>query len=496
MNKAKYLSDVMTNMEAEEIISRQLREINLENYGSEEFIKQHVTLERLNMQAVKNALLGGEDFILENFVTFEKIKNLVQELFTAFNFKNYIYPKIKNKICDMASCKVYILLYHEAVIINLLENFFFHVTACLELEDYIIDIIEYCYNKISRVVNNKDKRYFNNIGPQININDIKNDNQSSVEEMEIKNEEIEFYISMACISIMRYITDHLLQLPFPVRNHVMNVKDVPLLLVAVMETKPWVKEINSTQKDKEKDIYIFENNHWVKHGNNNTKLPKLEAQVWISIFNLFMNSDNNKKYEITEFRKNNLLRIRKYMNESLYDQIPPLQQLFRALEEMSLMQYNSTGSNNPFVVEIIPLLYNKKIKESEIIRISELIQNKFFSKLTSDQLKKEMDLISEVYSMGNMEYFMEDPKCANCNRDATSRCSKCKSEWYCGRDCQVKRWKSHKEMCSKLAELNNEINEQPSSSNTQDKLIEKIIEEPKHKISQTVKNENKFEELD
>ena len=27
-----------------------------------------------------------------------------------------------------------------------------------------------------------------------------------------------------------------------------------------------------------------------------------------------------------------------------------------------------------------------------------------------------------------MEYFMDDPKCANCGKDATQRCSRCKSD--------------------------------------------------------------------
>ena len=65
MNKAKYLNDVLTSMEAEEMISKQLNILNLEDYGSETFLKQHALLEKLNMQALKNALMGGEDFILE-----------------------------------------------------------------------------------------------------------------------------------------------------------------------------------------------------------------------------------------------------------------------------------------------------------------------------------------------------------------------------------------------------------------------------------------------
>jgi zinc finger MYND domain-containing protein 10 len=496
MNKAKYLNDVLTNFEAEEIISRKLLDLPIDKIGSEEFIRHHTLLERLNMQAVKNALLGGDDFILENFVTYEKMKSLITELFTINHFKSYIYPKIKSKIPESASCKMYICLYHEAVVVNLLENFMFHVTACQTSEDYIIDIIEYCYTKISKAMNNKQSEITNKSSEK------KSDSLSNEQEMDNKFEEIEFYISMACLSILRYITDHLQALPFPVKNHIMNIKDIPMLLVALMESKPWLKN------DDKGGLLLFENNQWSPISEYSNKLPKLEAQIWISIFNLMMNVENNQKYEITEFRKSNLLRLRKFMNESLYDHIPPLQQFYRALEEMALMTHSATPLSNPFVVEMIPMLFNKKYSNEEIEIISNKILNDYFPKNYNHQtFKREMDMISEIYNMNNIEYFMEDPKCANCGKDATSRCSKCKSEWYCGRDCQIKRWKLHKEMCTKLAEVNQHVEAsekgevliQPSK---EVKIIEKTVQAPEinknsqksEKLIQEVKKE--FDELD
>ncbi len=119
MNKAKYLNDVLTQMEAEEIISK-LREISIESIGSEEFVIHHTILERLNMQAVKNALLGGDDFILESFVTYDKMKSLIFELFSINQFKTFIYPRINSLVPEAASCKLYICLYHDAVILKTL----------------------------------------------------------------------------------------------------------------------------------------------------------------------------------------------------------------------------------------------------------------------------------------------------------------------------------------------------------------------------------------
>lgn len=49
------------------------------------------------------------------------------------------------------------------------------------------------------------------------------------------------------------------------------------------------------------------------------KVTKVEAQIWLTIYNMFMTADSARKYEITTFRKQNLLRLRKYMNEVLLD---------------------------------------------------------------------------------------------------------------------------------------------------------------------------------
>ena len=43
------------------------------------------------------------------------------------------------------------------------------------------------------------------------------------------------------------------------------------------------------------------------------------------------------------------------------------------------------------------------------------------------------------------------PKCAVCGEEASKRCGRCRNEWYCGRECQVKQWKKHKPVCDLVA---------------------------------------------
>ena len=77
------------------------------------------------------------------------------------------------------------------------------------------------------------------------------------------------------------------------------------------------------------------------------------------IYNLFMDPDCRKKYELNDFRKSNLLKVdfnlkdqlRKYMNELLLDQLPLLTPMLRSLEELSVMNVMSNTLHNTFIIE-------------------------------------------------------------------------------------------------------------------------------------------------
>jgi len=67
-------------------------------------------------------------------------------------------------------------------------------------------------------------------------------------------------------------------------------------------------------------------------------------------------------------------------------------------------------------------------------------------------MREEMKNLLNLYNSDVYEQFLDDPKCAECGEVASQRCSRCKEEWYCSRECQLKRWKQHKPVCQLITQ--------------------------------------------
>ena len=152
---------------------------------------------------------------------------------------------------------------------------------------------------------------------------------------------------------------------------------------------------------------------------------------------MFCSQDANRKYEITSFRKANLLRLRKYLNEHLLDQLPMLTGMLRALEEMSMMADGSVAQKNSFIVQMVPEIRSNIMRNRDWNAIAKYQMDNFFNKDANDP-NEDMQSLLKLYGGDAFDQFMEDPKCAGCGAVATQRCSKCKNEWYCTRECQLK----------------------------------------------------------
>eukprot|EP01117_Protostelium_nocturnum_P011207 TRINITY_DN4068_c0_g1_i1.p1 TRINITY_DN4068_c0_g1~~TRINITY_DN4068_c0_g1_i1.p1 ORF type:complete len:569 (-),score=203.37 TRINITY_DN4068_c0_g1_i1:52-1758(-) len=111
--------------------------------------------------------------------------------------------------------------------------------------------------------------------------------------------------------------------------------------------------------------------------------------------------------------------------------------------------------------EVIPQVNKAKVDGKLVFCIKELID-----KIISDD-PKELEGRNQVYddwigvkcsqekevetsfSRLNTNDEGNQKTCEGCGKDATKKCSVCKKIWYCGRECQVAHWPSHKKSCAK-----------------------------------------------
>lgn len=187
-------------------------------------------------------------------------------------------------------------------------------------------------------------------------------------------DEINFKSTMTCFSLIRFITDHIEALPLPIIHQMMENNDIPCVLVPLLEIKPWIRKNSKGEEEK------FEDQQWtVIKPHERGKLTKIEAQIWLTIYNMFMTNDTSRKYEMTNFRKQNLLRLRKFMNEVLLDQLPMLADMLRGLEELNIQgDPGAVSTSNAFVVQTLPEIRTRLLANKNWREIADQQANTFF----------------------------------------------------------------------------------------------------------------------
>ena len=99
-------------------------------------------------------------------------------------------------------------IYHEAAACNLIEVMLYHRTATEACEEALVELIDYCYRKFVNLTNKIEEGHFER----------KNDpkdmlNRSNLQDLERQMEDIEYNCTMTCLSLIRFITDHMESLP-------------------------------------------------------------------------------------------------------------------------------------------------------------------------------------------------------------------------------------------------------------------------------------------
>jgi predicted component of viral defense system (DUF524 family) len=106
------------------------------------------------MQAHINAIMRSDEFIMESLVTFDKIQVLIFDLLTSEVWKQKVLPLCQKSIQNLSSFRAYITIYHEASVCNLLQVILYYRTAIESADQSLLELTDYAYRKILRLLEN------------------------------------------------------------------------------------------------------------------------------------------------------------------------------------------------------------------------------------------------------------------------------------------------------------------------------------------------------
>lgn len=262
-----------------------------------------------------------------------------------------------------------------------------------------------------------------------------------MQELQKQAEMMEFEISLKALSVLRYITDCVDSLSLSTLNRMLSTHNLPCLLVELLEHSPWSRREGGK-------LQQFENGRWQTVApSEQQRLNKLDGQVWISLYNLLLSPEAQARYCLTSFVKGQLLKLQAFLTDTLLDQLPNLADLKGFLAQLALAE--TQPPKKDLVLEQIPEIWDRLERENkgkwQAIAKHQL-QHVFNP---SDQdLRRQAQRWAETYRLDVLEAIApERPRCAYCNAEASKRCSRCQSVWYCCRECQVKHWEKHAKTC-------------------------------------------------
>ena len=388
---------VLDPSEAERHVE-QLRKFDVEEVGSSAYLKQHEVLEKLNVQAHQSAMSNSDEYVLEAMLTFEKVEVLVHDLMVIEAWKEKMYPELLDRVAGRNTMRMYFILYHEATVVNFLEVFLYHRHVVEALKDTSVEVIDYCARKLVRLNGGYD---FRAIEPadrsDKGVKEVADDlaKRTPKEELAQHLTEIEFRVCIAAVSVGRMLCEHADALPLSAVSRITDTHDLLVLFIPLIENPPWTRRLPDTGKWQK----LVEQKWTDVAPIDLLKVTKLEGQPWIAVYQLLAKEVFRERYHLNSFRKGQVLRARKFINDVLLDQLPFLADIQRYMDELAVMDVpeSSNGNGSVFMLQQVSVQREKLIKNRDWKAAADRAMKEVFTMTDRDDmdLRRMADLYAD-----------------------------------------------------------------------------------------------------
>lgn len=345
----QYYGSAMSPADAE-IGIRQLRSFSIEEVGTSAWKDQRESLERLNMCTHSNAVQKTDDFVKAFLLEHDKLSVVLHELLLMEVWRQRVLPSIMEAVTHSPTA-AYMYCAYESVLVNLLECICYYEEVVHGFGDDVLELIDYCWRQVARLFSE------NNVNAiQAPLSTTAAEDSAAHLEQQLREQRIAR--AMSCISILWFIVDRLDGLPLSAMNSILRKNDVLAGMAEVLLLQPWLRR--SDRGSSSGEVEKYQNGGFAPApGNEVQRVCVPEAHAWFCLHKFLCDAECRRQYPYTQHKKATMLRLRSFLNETLLDQIPALEDVRRALEELSFME-PPTGTEEKFkstlIIEQVPRL--------------------------------------------------------------------------------------------------------------------------------------------
>lgn len=379
----------------------QLVEFRVEDIGNSAWMAQHQRIEKLNLQAHQSAMTNSDEFVLESILTFDKIPVLLNDLLSIEAWKDLVYPKLLPHIAATNSMRLYFILYHEATLLNLFEVMLYHKHICSAIGESMLELVDYVARKMTKLnggytfrerertvpVSAGDSEGLKEFVSKLDVDD-----KNPEDELAQYHSDIEFRVCVSACACARLICEHADSIPLSAVSRITDTHDLMILVVPLIENPPWTRRLSNGTWQKMVDFSWSE----VKPIDL-LSITKLEGQPWLMLYHLLAKEVFRERYHLNSFRKGQLLRVRKYLNEVLLDQLPILADIQRYMDELAIIDVPDTSSTDSvFMFQQVSVMRETLVKNKNWDDVVEYQLSNVFT--MTDRTDTDLHQLADMYA--------------------------------------------------------------------------------------------------
>ena len=191
----------------------------------------------------------------------------------------------------------------------------------------------------------------------------------------------------------RFICEHSDAMPLSVASRITDTHDFLILTVPLIENPPWTRRLDNGKWQK-----LVDQNWKTVEPIELLKLTKYEGQPWLMLFHLMTKENFRERYYLNTFRKGQLLRVRKYLNEIMLDQMPILADIQRYMDELTLTEVPEPQSvqDNVFMFQQVAVTRDSATKGKSWSEIAAKALETIFTMTDKDD--SDLKRLANVYT--------------------------------------------------------------------------------------------------